>query len=305
MPSLGAPPARVLLSPLLVVPVALKDRNMKFSFSSEELAKLRGDVLALAVFEEEPAKERAITTLDKALGGLVGRLLEEERFKGKKGQSLSLHTHGKISAARVLLLGCGPRKDFEPADMRPLAARAAKAALAAGAKSLVLLLPEFDRPGQERAVQLATEGIELGRYRFDKYLSADRRQPDTLAEATFAIEKNGGRIDGLRRMVDRGKVVAAAVARARDLVNEPAGEMTPRRMAEIAKDLAKKHGFEAKVMGPKDCEKLGMGMYLAVARGSEEEPRLIHLTYKPKGKARKRVALIGKGVTFDSGGLSL
>src|SRR5215831_5198308 len=278
---------------------------MKFSFSSEDLVKLRGDMLALPVFEEEPARERAVVTLDKPLGGLLVRLIDEERFKGKKTQSLSLHTHSKIGAARLLLLGAGPRKDFEPSEMRPLAARAARAAQSAGAKSLVLLLPEFDRPGQERAVQLATEGIELGRYRFDKYLSADRRQPDTLAEATFAIEKNGGRIDGLRRMVDRGKVVAAAVARARDLVNEPAGEMTPRRIAEIAKDLAKKHGFEAKVLGPKDCEKLGMGMYLAVARGSDEEPRLVHLTYKPKGKARKRVALIGKGVTLDSGGLSL
>jgi leucyl aminopeptidase len=119
------------------------------------------------------------------------------------------------------------------------------------------------------------------------------------------VEKNGGKIDGLRRMVDRGKTVATAVARARDLVNEPAGELTPRRLAEIAKDLAKKAGLEAKVLGPKDCEKLGMGMYLAVAQGSDEEPRLIHLLYKPKSKPRKRIVLIGKGVTFDSGGLSL
>jgi leucyl aminopeptidase len=189
--------------------------------------------------------------------------------------------------------------------MRPLAARAARAAAAASARSLAWLLPEMDRPAQERSVQLSTEGVELGRYRFDKYLSEDRRQPDTLAEATFVVEKNGGKIDGLRRMVERGKVVAQAIARARDLVNEPAGEMTPRRVAEIAKDWAKKYGLEAKVLLPKECEKLGMGMFLAVGRGSDEEPRLVHLIYKPKTKPRRRVALIGKGVTFDSGGLSL
>ncbi|MFI5288712.1 MAG: leucyl aminopeptidase family protein, partial [Polyangia bacterium] len=94
---------------------------------------------------------------------------------------------------------------------------------------------------------------------------------------------------------------------ARDLINEPAGEMTPKKMAEVAQKVAKQHGLEVKVLGPKECEKLGMGMYLGVAQGSDEEPRYIHLTYRPKGKPapKKTVALIGKGVTFDSGGLSL
>jgi len=93
--------------------------GMKFSFSSEDLVKLRGDILAIPVFEEEPARERAVMTLDKVLGGLVGRLIEEERFKAKKTQSLALHTHGKIGAARLILLGAGARRDFEPAEMRP------------------------------------------------------------------------------------------------------------------------------------------------------------------------------------------
>ena len=97
------------------------------------------------------------------------------------------------------------------------------------------------------------------------------------------------------------------MALARDLINEPAGEMTPRKMAEVAQRVAKQHGLDCKVLGPKECEKLGMGMYLAVSQGSEEEPRFIHLTYRPKGKtpAKKTIALVGKGVTFDSGGLSL
>jgi leucyl aminopeptidase len=281
------------------------ETGMKFAFSSEDPAKVKADVLAVPVFEEEPARDRFVLALDKALGGLVTRTLDEEHFKGKKNQSFSLHTHGKAGAGRLLFLGAGSRKELAPSDLRPLAARAVRQATSSSARSLAILLPELERPAQERAVQLVTEGIELGRYRFDKYLSDERRRTDPLVEATFVVEKNGGRIDGLRRMVDRGKAVAQAVARARDLVNEPAGLMTPRRMAEIAKDLARKQGLEVKVMGPKDCEKLGMGMFLGVAQGSDEEPRLIHLLYRPKGKPRRRLALIGKGVTFDSGGLSL
>src|SRR5262249_34948081 len=152
---------------------------------------------------------------------LPSRLCEEERFKGKRGQMLAFHTHGRIGASRILLVGAGQRKDFSPASLCPLVGRAARQAQSTSARSLALLLLEMDRPAQERAVELATLGIELGRYRFDKYLSEDRRQPETLAEATFLVEKNGSRIDGLRRMVERGKVMAQAVARTRDLVNEP------------------------------------------------------------------------------------
>jgi leucyl aminopeptidase len=106
--------------------------------------------------------------------------------------------------------------------------------------------------------------------------------------------------------VTRGQAVAASVCRARDLVNEPAAAMTPTVLAAEAEAIAKKHpSVTVQVLGPKKCEQLGMGMFLAVARGSEEEPRFIHMTYKPKKKAKKRIALIGKGLTFDSGGYSL
>src|SRR5262249_19003397 len=103
----------------------------------------------------------------------------------------------------------------------------------------------------------------------------------------------------------RAAIIAGAVARARDLVNEPAGELTPRRLAAEAEKLAKERGLEIEILGPAEGKKLGRGMFLAVAQGSVEEPRFIHITYKPKTAAKKRVVLIGKAVTFDSGGLSL
>src|SRR5690606_20156806 len=92
---------------------------------------------------------------------------------------------------------------------------------------------------------------------------------------------------------------------ARDLVNGPPNEVTPSRLAEFARKLARDHDLEAKILDRKKCEKLGMGLFLAVARGAREEPRFIHLVYEPKGRALRTVALVGKGITFDSGGLSL
>jgi leucyl aminopeptidase len=99
--------------------------------------------------------------------------------------------------------------------------------------------------------------------------------------------------------------VAAAVSQARDLVNEPAGHLTPAQLAHEARSIARKHKLGIKVMGAAECQRLGMGMFLAVGQGSDQEVQFIHLTYKPSGKPKKRIALIGKGITFDSGGYSI
>ncbi|HZU81853.1 MAG TPA: leucyl aminopeptidase [Polyangiaceae bacterium] len=283
---------------------------MKFSFYTDDVTQLKTDLLGLLVFEDRLGEGTAYQTLDRALDGMLARLVEEERFKGKKGQSLLVHTHGRVGPARLLLLGGGQRKDFQSPDLRGFAARVVKAGNGASARSAAAMLPYSEGAVQERAAQFIAEGALLGTYRFDKYLSDERKTGDTVEEFRIGLSADNvdpTRVDGLRRGLLRGEQVAAAIALARDLVNEPAGEMTPSAMAEVARRVAKEHHLDVKVLGPKECEKLGMGMYLAVARGSDEEPRLIHLTYRPKGKTpvRKKIALIGKGVTFDSGGLSL
>jgi len=284
---------------------------MNFSLHTDDILPLKTDLLALLVFEDKLGEGTLFNALDKALGGLLSGLMADEQFKGKKGQQLLVHTHGKIGAARVLLVGGGARGEFQAGDLRGFAARAVKAAGAASGKSVTVALPYTEGPVQERAAQFLVEGALLGRYRFDKYLSGDRKQKETIEQVTLAMSSDNvepARLDAIRRAVKRGERVAEGVARARDLVNEPAAVMTPTAMAETAKQLAKEHDLDVKVLGPKECEKLGMGMFLAVAQGSDEEPRFVHLSYKPKGGGRaprKKVVLIGKGVTFDSGGLSL
>jgi leucyl aminopeptidase len=285
---------------------------MKFSFHTDEINKLATGLCGLMCFEEGLGEGSIFQSFDKALDGLLTRLIAEEQFKGKKGQTLALHTHGRVGSARLLLVGAGARKDFTPADLRGFAARVYKAGAAASVKSVTVVMPYTEGVVQERASQFLAEGALSAAYKFDKYLTGEKKKSDApsvdeIKIAMSADNVDGSRLESLKRGVQRGEQVAEAVALARDLINEPAGEMTPRKMAEVAQRVAKQHGLEVKVLGPKECEKLGMGMYLAVAQGSEEEPRFIHLTYRPKGKtpSRKTIALVGKGVTFDSGGLSL
>jgi len=286
--------------------------SLDVSVRTDDLVQLSTGLLGIPLFlptaEDDGSVEHPVyQALDAKLDGLIGKLVAEEHWRAKKGSTLLVQTLGRIGPQRVLLVGLGARKDFTSADLRGVGARVVKAAAAAHATSAALVLPIGDGT-MERNAQFLTEGAILGSYKFDKYLTGDRKKPEHLKELVLEIaDSDGARLDGLRRSAQRGIQVAAAVALARDLINEPAAEMTPRKMAEVAQRVAKQHGLEAKILGPKECEKLGMGMFLGVAQGSDEEPRFIHLTYKPKGKtpAKKKVVLVGKGVTFDSGGLSL
>jgi leucyl aminopeptidase len=275
---------------------------MKFTHFGGLPTEAQADLLALPVFSDKLNESAVIGALDERMGGVIRPIVEEEGFKGKPQQTVLVHTQGKLPSKRILLIGLGPEKDVNPADLRHVAAKAAKAARAAGAKTIAIALPAS--LADERAVQFAAEGVLLGRYRFDRYLSAeDTRRPDLLETAT--IIGAGGVEGAFGRAVRRAEIVAAAVNRARDWVNEPAGTLTPRRLAAEAETLAKERGIQTKILGPAECRELGMGMYLAVSQGSDEEPRFVHLTYKPKTPAKRRVCIIGKGVTFDSGGLSL
>jgi leucyl aminopeptidase len=273
---------------------------MKFEAFEGEATNLSCDLLAVPCFAEKLGDNSVFAALDARLGGVLTRAAEDERFEGKPGQSLTLHSHGKVGATRILLVGVGPRADVQVPEIRHVAARAARLGRGLGAKHVgVVLHGGF---AGERGAQHAAEGALLGNYKFDRYLSADSRRPDVLEKVSVVGAEAA---DQFARAASRAEIVAAAICRARDYINEPAGEMTPVRMAAEAERIAQKHGLGVEVLGPAECRSLGMGMFLGVAQGSDQEPRFIHLSYKPKGTAQKRVAIIGKGVTFDSGGLSL
>ncbi len=251
---------------------------------------------------------RGIDLLDAALDGVLRQAIRDERFGAKPGQLLVLHTFGKLPSHRIALIGLGSREQLRADDLRIFAGRATRLAQTLGASHVALSLgvdQPTSLPNPAVCAQRLAEGAHLGTYRFDRYLSEEKRLPRTVATVELLLGPNAGPPEALSAALLRGKHLSTAISRARDLVNEPAGVLTPTRLADIAVALAHDVGLQVQILGPAECRKLGMGLYLAVAQGSAEEPRFIHLTWKPATPAKHRVVLVGKGVTFDSGGLSL
>ena len=283
-----------------------------FDPSSESAGDLAVAVLAVPCFEGELTENKLFVALDKRLDGVLTRAVKDDQWKAKDGQTLSIHSHGKVAANRIFLVGLGTKKDFDSKDLRGYGARVVKATQAVSATSAGIALPVFDgdSAAQARAVQFLTEGLSHGAYRFDKYYTGEKKKPFTVETVQLLVPsdaKSDGKTNVFAKAVKRGQVIAEAVQLARHFVNEPAAVATPTHIAAEATALAKAKGMTVEVLGPAECKKLGMGMFLGVAQGSDEEPRVVHLTYKPKAPAanKKTIALIGKGVTFDSGGMSL
>ncbi|MEK7370474.1 MAG: leucyl aminopeptidase, partial [candidate division NC10 bacterium] len=185
--------------------------------------------------------------------------------------------------------------------VRRAAAHGARRARDLGAVSAAMFLPGEGVPARQRA-QAVAEGAILGTYRFDKYL----KEKNGKALGAVAVVEPDRRQQALAREgVRLGEIWAQATCAARDLVNEPANVVTPTYLAGRAEEIARAGRLKVRVLERDDCATLGMGAFVGVAQGSQEPPKFIHLTYAPRGRARKRVALIGKGITFDSGGLDL
>ena len=285
------------------------------------------DLLAVLVREAAIAAGKIadahLSDLDRALGGLLAACAAQEEFTGKEGQQLALHTHGKVAAQRLLVLGVGKHGDVDRARdaLRMAAARAVRAARPAGARTLALVWPHGEAArgdktdgaaALERDVQALAEGASLGAYSFDKY----KREKKPLKLARIQIlareersARRGGEAReraGLAAAARIGASIAEATCLARDLVNEPAGRITPEQLAQAARKVAKDSGLRVEVLGPAQIRKLNMELFLGVSRGSAEEPRLVRLSYAPEARSRgKPIALVGKAITFDSGGLSL
>jgi leucyl aminopeptidase len=263
--------------------------------TDQKPAAHKTDLLALLVRED--AKDERFNALDEALDGLLSRIAKEEDFSGREGQLLSLHTHGKLPAQRIAVLGLGREKDADRTleQLRNAASRAVKLAKAAGAKTLAVSWPGDATAAEARAL---AEGTSLGAYVFDRYKKEKKKLK--LARVTLLASAQ------LAPAIELGRATADAVCRARDLVNEPAGRVTPGVLAAEARRVAKESGLRCEVFGQKQIEKLDMRLFLAVAQGSIEEPQLVRLTYTPsKGASKPPLALVGKAITFDSGGLSI
>ena len=241
---------------------------------------------------EPSATERA---LDAALGGALAAAAERLRFTGKARQKVALDTLGRLPAARVLLLGLGKANEGGPAELRDAGAAAVTEALAQRLERV-----GFAVPAPEAVLGLAT-GALLGAYRYDALKAPDPENP-TAHVTRFDLLGAGDAASALRT----AEGLALAVNLARTLTNEPPNVCTPQRLADAAADIAKAPNFSLTVFDEQALADKKMGGIVAVGQGSSRPPRLIHLTYAPPGADPKAaIALVGKGLTFDSGGLNV
>lgn len=289
------------------------------SAESIEVVQLSGpaqqlavDLLAFIVFGDL-AKDAFFKQLDTALSGVLADVARSESFEAKAGQSIAVHTHARLPARRILVIGGGARNEFANASMRDIAATIAQTANRVGAATVACVLPSLGASRETTLIQLAVEGVHMGTYKFGRYFTSDdHKRPTALKTFGFVSDVKGKKPTAAQtkqfaNAVARGTTIASAINHARDLINEPAAVITPTALANDAQAIAKKHkgALTCTVLDAKKCADLKMGMFLAVGQGSDQEPRFIHMTYKPSKKPKKRVCFIGKGVTFDSGGYSL
>ena len=274
---------------------------MKLSLETRSPADARGDVLVVGRHGDPARPGPELAALDKKLGGLLSAVLKTERFEGKAGQISHFHSEGRIAAGRVLVVGLGPRKAGDAEAVRRGAAAAMRRARDLGAASAAVFMTGDGLTPRRRA-QAIVEGAILGTYRFDRYL---KEKSEKVIQSVAVVEPERRNHAAAREGLRLGEIWAGATCVARDLVNEPANVMTPTHLAGRAEEIAKAGGLELKVLERADCAKLAMGAYLGVAQGSQEPPKFIHLIYAPGRRPRRRVAVIGKGITFDSGGLNL
>ena len=282
------------------------------SWLSVPAVTVQVDVLAFTAFGD-PSKDGVFKAIDLLLEGALSEVAKSESFEGKTGQLLSLHCHSKLDAKRVVVVGGGPRNDFSNPHVRDVTASLAQHANKVGASSVAFMLPSLGAARESLLVQMAVEGLYLGTYKFGRYMTGEDAKKVTALKS-FAIfpdlkgkKATSTQAKAFQAAIDRGTTIAAAINHARDLINEPAAIITPSALAADAQAIAKKHKgkLTVTVLDPKKCGELGMGMFLAVGQGSDQESCFIHMTYKPAKKPKKKVCFVGKGVTFDSGGYSL
>jgi leucyl aminopeptidase len=264
------------------------------------------EVLVLTHCEGEKLDKQHAVTIDKMLSGAVRDLLQSKEFEGKAGEALLFHTHGKIPAKRLLLVGLGKKKDLTLDSIRQAMGQAVKRVRQSKAGSFTAACPTVMPKGQSliEVAQVMTEGAILGGYHFTAYRSDDAVGKDIARMSILALQK--GQVRQLTEGVRRGVATAEATVFVRDLCNHPSNVMTPTRIANEAKAIAKEEGISVKILEQKEMEQLGMGALLGVARGSHEPPKFIILEYNRAGKKGERpVVFVGKTITFDTGGISL
>jgi leucyl aminopeptidase len=274
---------------------------MKTTLSLSPASQIETECLAVVVLDrgEKDKTQAAVSAADKTVQQAVSELLGSGDVTGKLFELSWLHRPAGVKAKRLLLVGGGKAKNFSPAELRKVAGAAVRALKPRNLRSLAFVLPE--QIATDSGVKAIVEGALVGDFDSDTYKS-DRKDQTVESLAVVAAGDQGK----LQRALDEARIVGESQNFTRELVNEPSNRMTPTILAKHAQEMSKEFGLKCEVFGADKIKEMKMGAFWGVAQGSDEPPALIVMRYEPAGAPEKPVlGLVGKGITFDTGGISI
>ncbi|MBE9546065.1 MAG: leucyl aminopeptidase [Proteobacteria bacterium] len=278
---------------------------MKICVKKGSFSEFDCEAVVVCHFEDSKRLSGAAALLDKKCGGIIREMIGLGDFEGKLFQISVIYTRGFIPARRIFVVGLGKKKDFDLEKLRGAFSKASRRIRELNLKGFAtsLDLGKINQP-LDKITESVVEGVLLGLYQFTPYKTVEREKIKELKEFVIA-EDNDDSFKIIKSAAKTGEIISGAVNFARDLVSTPGNEMTPAILSDRAGEIARKKNVKLKVLDVPEMEKLGMNALLGVAKGSDEPPKFIVLEYNGGKKGDKVVALVGKGITFDSGGISI
>jgi leucyl aminopeptidase len=273
---------------------------MKINPGSDNPLKYSTPALVIGCFEDD--ENELFKKCNAALSGCLQNLVTSGEFSGKVNTSRLIHTLGKLPAERLLLVGLGKKSELDDNRLRQAAGNAVQALRPARVPAFAMAL--HLAASSDSALEAVCEGALLGSYSFDEYKTKNKDELFSFSEMTLLLPK-GLTVKTAQRRVEQVMALCSGVSLARDLVSHPGNVATTGYLAETARAIAKRHKLACTVLEREELEQMGMNALLSVGKGSIEPPRLIVLEYHGNGAKGRPVALVGKGITFDSGGISI
>jgi leucyl aminopeptidase len=278
---------------------------MKSQAITSNFQEANVEALAVAVFKNEKANEGLLKDLDDLTGGLVSQVITDEEFSGEAGETALIRfaAGGRVKAKSILLVGVGERAEYRASAVGTLAGVATRFLRKKNFKSFALA-PRAEDDAREIA-RCAMTGVITSQFEIDKYRTKDKNKKEIT---NFTLFVEGAKPADLKNGLSQGQIIGDSINFTRDLANEPPNILTPTEMANRAKAMAKEAGLKVEILDEAKMQRLGMGSLLSVSKGSEEPAKLIVLRYTPQKSAGRKgelLAYVGKGITFDTGGISL
>jgi leucyl aminopeptidase len=270
-----------------------------------DITSIEVDAIVVNLFEGVERPGGATGAVDKALDGAITKLIEQGEIKGKLNEVSIIHSLSKLPPRIVVVAGLGKQSDFTVDKIRGVVAEFCRSLRKLNCRRIATIVHGGGVGGSEPEIvsQAIAESSLLGLYRFRKHMTKETENQDV--EQLLIVERDSTKLQALEQGCKKGKVIAEATTLARDLINEPANYMTPSDMTKVAEDLAKAHALGLTILHREQMEREGMGALLGVAQGSRQPPKLIILSYQGDKSSSQTLGFVGKGITFDSGGISI